>query len=220
MAFDTEQPTILVVEDNGLLRAEIAETLRSAGCRVLEAPSGEAAVALIRAAGAGIQVLVTDIQLGGTLTGWDVADTAVSADQGMAVIYVSGIQKTRIAGCREAGSSQNHIEWQRLWRRAYKPSEVEANCGPRGQSFDSALVTNGPAGTSADCPFTSRHRSRIPREAIDRTTLTARPPRSWFLSVEAPQAYTNDVSPRDSTTFFNVRPGQKAKAHTLRRRIR
>jgi CheY-like chemotaxis protein len=89
MAFGTEQPTILVVEDNGLLRAEIAEALRSAGCRVLEAPSGEAAVSLIRS-GTGIHVLVTDIQLGGKLTGWDVADTAVSADQGIAVVYVSG----------------------------------------------------------------------------------------------------------------------------------
>ena len=49
------------------------------------------------------------------------------------------IQKTRIAGCREAGSSQNLIEWQRLWPRAYKHSEVEANCGPRGQSFGYAL---------------------------------------------------------------------------------
>ena len=81
MAFGTEQPTILVVEDNGLLRAEIAEALRSVGCRVLEALSGETAVALIRS-GAGIQMLITDIQLGGNLTGWDVADTAVSADQG------------------------------------------------------------------------------------------------------------------------------------------
>ena len=89
MAFGTEQPTILVVEDNGLIRAEIAEALRSAGCRVLEAPSGEAAVALLRS-GTGVQMLVTDIQLGGNLTGWDVADAAVNLNQRIAVIYVSG----------------------------------------------------------------------------------------------------------------------------------
>jgi two-component system OmpR family response regulator len=118
MAFDTEQPTILVVEDNGLLRAEIAETLRSAGCRVLEAPSGEAAVALIRAAGAGIQVLVTDIQLGGTLTGWDVADTAVSADQGMAVIYVSGNTEDK----------DRRVPRSRFIAKPYRMAEIVAAC--------------------------------------------------------------------------------------------
>jgi len=117
MAFDTEQPTILVVEDNGLLRAEIAEALRSAGCRVLEAPSGEAAVALIRS-GAGIQMLITDIQLGGNLTGSDVGDTAVSADQGMAVIYVSGNTEDK----------DRRVPRSRFIAKPYRMAEIVAAC--------------------------------------------------------------------------------------------
>jgi two-component system, response regulator PdtaR len=89
MEFGTEQPTAIVVEDNGLLRAEIADALRSAGWRVLEASSGTFAVALISSE-ASIQILVTDIQLGGRLTGWDVADTAVTEHPEVQVIYVSG----------------------------------------------------------------------------------------------------------------------------------
>ena len=117
MAFGSEQPTILVVEDNGLLRAEITEALRSAGCRVLEAPSGEAAVALIRA-DAGIQMLVTDIQLGGNLTGWDVADTAVSTDQEMAVIYISGntVDKGRM------------VARSRFIAKPYRVADIVAAC--------------------------------------------------------------------------------------------
>lgn len=117
MAFGTEQPTILLVEDNGLVRADIAEALRSAGWRVLEAQSGEAAVALIRS-DAGIQALVTDIQLGGNLTGWDVADTAVSADQGMAVIYVSGntVDKGRM------------VPRSRFITKPYRLAEIVAAC--------------------------------------------------------------------------------------------
>lgn len=63
MGFGTQPLTVLFVEDNGLLRAEIAEAVRSAGWRVLEAPSGEAAVALIHS-DAVIHMLVTDIQPG------------------------------------------------------------------------------------------------------------------------------------------------------------
>jgi CheY-like chemotaxis protein len=113
MAFDTEQPTILVVEDNGLIRADIAEALRSAGYPVLEASSGEAAVALIRS-GAGVQMLVTDIQLGGKLTGWDVADTALSADQGTVVIYVSG----------NAEDKDRRVPRSRFFAKPYRVAEI------------------------------------------------------------------------------------------------
>ena len=89
MGLATEPLTVLLVEDNGLLRAEIAEALRSAGWQVLEAGTGEAAVALIHS-DAVIHMLVTDIQLGGHLTGWDVADAAVTGRPGMQVIYASG----------------------------------------------------------------------------------------------------------------------------------
>ena len=68
MGLGTVQFTVLLVEDHGLLRAEIAEALRSAGWQVLEASSGEAAVALIRS-DVLIHVVVTDIQLGGHLIG-------------------------------------------------------------------------------------------------------------------------------------------------------
>jgi CheY-like chemotaxis protein len=76
----------LVVEDEWLLRLELIEELAGAGWRLAEAATGEEALALIED---GIDFLVTDIRLPGTLNGWDVAEAARRRDPEVPVIYVS-----------------------------------------------------------------------------------------------------------------------------------
>lgn len=83
-------PIVLVVEDDWLIRDAVADTLRDAGCEVLEASSGEEAVALLQGFGRELHVLFTDIQLGNALTGWDVADAVQKAWPQSAIIYASG----------------------------------------------------------------------------------------------------------------------------------
>src|SRR5690606_7608363 len=62
---------VLVVEDEWLVRAEIASALRDAGWQVFEADSGEAAIALAESCD-NLGVVFTDIQLHGYHNGWDV----------------------------------------------------------------------------------------------------------------------------------------------------
>jgi CheY-like chemotaxis protein len=84
--------TGLVVEDEGLLRLELAEELTSAGWLVREAGTGEEAFRLLsqlHARGEKIDFLVTDIRLGGVVDGWQVAETCRTAWPGLPVIYVS-----------------------------------------------------------------------------------------------------------------------------------
>jgi CheY-like chemotaxis protein len=64
---------VLVVEDEFFLRYGIASALREAGYAVVECGSGEEAVALCRSK-APIDVLFTDINLGGSVSGWEVAE--------------------------------------------------------------------------------------------------------------------------------------------------
>jgi DNA-binding response OmpR family regulator len=80
---------VLLVEDEWLLREELAGALRTAGWDVLEASSGERAVGL-RRSGRHIDVILTDIQLGGALSGWDVAEQGRASRVAMQVIYASG----------------------------------------------------------------------------------------------------------------------------------
>jgi CheY-like chemotaxis protein len=86
------QLTGLVVEDEGLLRLELAQELSAAGWQVKEAASGEEALRLMTQAEARrekIDFLVTDIRLGGAVDGWQVADACRKAWPGAPVIYVS-----------------------------------------------------------------------------------------------------------------------------------
>jgi CheY-like chemotaxis protein len=80
---------VLVVEDELLIRDCIVSYLRDAGCLVLEAPSGERAIEMLDSARP-IDVVFTDIRLGGPLNGWDVGEACRSKWSDIAVIYTSG----------------------------------------------------------------------------------------------------------------------------------
>jgi len=68
------QPVIVVVEDEWLVRAVTVDFLKANGCQVLEATTGEEAVSLIDGEDQQLDVLFTDIRLGGQLNGCDVAE--------------------------------------------------------------------------------------------------------------------------------------------------
>jgi len=63
--------TILVVEDEALPRLELIDTLSCAGYEVLEASNAHEALGYLQHQRQ-IDVVITDIQLGDDLTGWDV----------------------------------------------------------------------------------------------------------------------------------------------------
>ena len=89
MPTDPKGPVVLVVEDEWLLREELTAALRKEGLKVIEARNGELAVTLLQER-ASFDVLITDILLGGRLTGWDVAQSFRATHPEGRVIYASG----------------------------------------------------------------------------------------------------------------------------------
>lgn len=67
--------TILLAEDDGLIRMMLAEALRESGHRVIEARTGDEALAVLES-GTGIHLLVTDVQMPGRLDGAALAKKA------------------------------------------------------------------------------------------------------------------------------------------------
>src|SRR5580692_10441147 len=65
-------PTVLVVEDEGLVRQMSADELADAGYQVLEAANSREAIAILET-GAGVAVLFTDVNMPGDLDGLDLA---------------------------------------------------------------------------------------------------------------------------------------------------
>jgi len=84
-----EKLTILVVEDEMLVRLSIVDYLETADCDVIAAASGEAAIIVLQKRN-GIDVVFTDIRLGGEVNGWDVGEASRATHPNMPVIYTSG----------------------------------------------------------------------------------------------------------------------------------
>lgn len=81
--------TVLVVEDDGLIRLDLADTLLDAGYEVLEAANADQALAVLEQGG-DIEMLLTDIDMPGSMNGIQLA--AVTADRwpNCAIVVISG----------------------------------------------------------------------------------------------------------------------------------
>jgi len=67
-----EKPVAMVVEDEWLLRLEVADALTESGWYVIELATGEQALSWL-AKGGEARLLITDIRLSGSVLGWEVA---------------------------------------------------------------------------------------------------------------------------------------------------
>ena len=105
---------ILLVEDESLIRVIVAESLTDAGYDVMQADSGEAAVLLLDRPGT-LDLLLTDIQMPGSIDGNAVAQAAKKRHPGLPVIYVTGRPDSLQNGI---GSSDAFI------RKPFGPNEI------------------------------------------------------------------------------------------------
>ena len=81
--------TVLVVEDDWMIRENIVTDLRQEGWAVLEAATGAGALKALQDAEK-VDLLVTDIGLADALSGWEVAEAFRVAHPEVPVIYASG----------------------------------------------------------------------------------------------------------------------------------
>jgi CheY-like chemotaxis protein len=108
---------ILVVEDEWLVRTAISQFLEAAGCRVIEAQNGEKAIEVLHN-GDHINVVFTDIRLGGNVNGWDVAEASRANDPAIGVIYTSG----------ESISPPREVAGSTFFTKPYDPAKVLDAC--------------------------------------------------------------------------------------------
>ena len=81
--------TVLVVEDDWIVREDIVTDLRQEGWTVLEAATGAGALKALSEAEK-LDLLITDIGLADALTGWDVAEAFRTSHPEVPVIYATG----------------------------------------------------------------------------------------------------------------------------------
>jgi CheY-like chemotaxis protein len=81
--------TVLLAEDEPMVRKLVAEVLRRGGYQVLEAEGVEAALAFCQAHAGPIDLLLTDVVMPG-MSGRDLAQRVLRARPGTKVLYMSG----------------------------------------------------------------------------------------------------------------------------------
>jgi PAS domain S-box-containing protein len=89
--------TVLVIDDEPLVRALAVEILRDAGYTVIEAAEGPSGLRLIQSA-ARIDLLVTDVGLPGGLNGRQVADAARVNRPDLKVLFITGYAENAAVG--------------------------------------------------------------------------------------------------------------------------
>jgi DNA-binding NtrC family response regulator len=98
----TRPPAILVVEDEILIRSAVAEFLRDAGYRVIEAANAAEAVAIF-ASRTQIDLVFSDVNRPGTMDGVGLVRWIADHHPGIQVILTSAISHARRAG--QSGAS-------------------------------------------------------------------------------------------------------------------
>jgi CheY-like chemotaxis protein len=108
---------VLVVEDEELVRTVAVTALEEAGFQVIEATTGEEAMARCEERIA--DALFTDIMLPGKITGWDIAEHCRKVNPHLPVVYTTGFSWPK----------PRFVPGSRLVQKPYTPARVvEAIC--------------------------------------------------------------------------------------------
>jgi PAS domain S-box-containing protein len=115
--------TILVIDDEVLVRMLMTEVLQDAGYRILEAEDGPAGLKILQS-DARIDLLITDVGLPGGFNGRQVADAARLTRPGLKVLFVTGYAENAVVGNGHLDPGMHIIT---------KPFEITALAGRVGE---------------------------------------------------------------------------------------
>ena len=96
-------PTILIVEDEVLVRALVASYLRECGFDVVEAANADEAIRVLEA-GMRVDIVFSDVNMPGSMDGFGLAQWLRRERPGLKIILTSGAART----AKEAGELCEH----------------------------------------------------------------------------------------------------------------
>jgi CheY-like chemotaxis protein len=101
----TGTETVLLVDDDEIVRVTVASMMEDLGYTIIEASSGAEALAILER-GEKIDLLFTDVVMPGSLNGRQLADRARSRDPNLKVLFTSGYTENAIVhhGRLDAGT--------------------------------------------------------------------------------------------------------------------
>jgi DNA-binding response OmpR family regulator len=117
---------ILVVDDDTLIRLTLSDHLQDRGFKVLEASTGDEALAIMAAPGFAVDLVLTDVMMPGVTDGFALARWIGENQPGVAVIVTSG-DTEKITMAKELGDSVQFLP---------KPYDLDALTEQIGQTLN------------------------------------------------------------------------------------
>jgi CheY-like chemotaxis protein len=96
--------TLLIVEDEELIRVALADYFQDCGFKVLETATADAAVEILEKSGLVVDLVVSDVRTPGAIDGFELAQWIREHQKGLPVILTSGdAMKSKLAKdlCKE-----------------------------------------------------------------------------------------------------------------------
>lgn len=109
--------TVLMVEDEVLIRMVISQYLRECGYRVIEAANADEALIVLQEPELRVEVVLSDVEMPGSMDGFGLSRWVRQNRQGLEVILVSGPQ-------RAADAAADLCESGPMLSKPYEPEIV------------------------------------------------------------------------------------------------
>jgi CheY-like chemotaxis protein len=114
---DSPLHTVLVVEDEVLIRLVIADYLRECGYKVYEAVHAQEAIAMLQSPEVAVDIVFSDVQMPGDMDGFALSRWIRANKPGVQVILTSGVE-------RSANIAATLCEAGPLLEKPYPPQNV------------------------------------------------------------------------------------------------
>jgi CheY-like chemotaxis protein len=114
--YTAKRPLVLIVEDDFLIRSHAALMIEEAAFDVIEASNADEAIAILEA-GADVTILLTDIQMPGSMDGLKLAAAVKGRWPPIKIIATSGLVNVRPADLPPGG---------RFIPKPYNPTQLTA----------------------------------------------------------------------------------------------
>jgi len=111
--------TVLVVEDEVLIRLVVADYLRECGYKVYEAVNAQEAIAMLQSPAVAVDIVFSDVQMPGDMDGFALSRWIRANKPGVQVILTSGVE-------RSAEVAATLCEAGPLLEKPYPPQNVVA----------------------------------------------------------------------------------------------
>ncbi len=111
--------TVLVVEDDVLIRMVIADYLRDCGYHVIEAKNADEAITILEKGDVEIDAVFSDVQMPGSMDGFALAQWVRKNHPGLDVVLTSGV-------ARKAKDASDLCEETPFFDKPYNLADVEA----------------------------------------------------------------------------------------------